>query len=261
MKKSMGLKGLLAVVGLSAASVAMADVTGTANVTSEYVFRGISSSGGAAVQGSLDYAHESGLYAGLWASNVAPLLADGNELDVILGWSGDIYEGLGLDIGAIYYIFSEDSQVDVAGVDEDLDYWEIYGGLSFGPVSLTLYYADNFFNSDGAATSATSTGEGDMLYITADYTLAIKEDLDVTFQIGHNSGDGIESFLFNGAGSTDDTYIDYSIVLSKGLDNGFAFSFGLVDTNIESSRSITGPLVSFEDEPKVFVSLSKEFDI
>src|SRR5690349_14450604 len=46
----------------------------TANVGlfSEYIFRGISQTGGKpAVQGGFDYAHSSGFYAGTWASNIS----------------------------------------------------------------------------------------------------------------------------------------------------------------------------------------------
>jgi uncharacterized protein (TIGR02001 family) len=46
----------------------------TANIGlfSEYIFRGISQTGGKpAVQGGFDYAHASGFYAGTWASNIS----------------------------------------------------------------------------------------------------------------------------------------------------------------------------------------------
>ena len=46
----------------------------SANVgfTTDYIFRGISqTSGNPAVQGGIDYAHASGLYAGVWGSNVS----------------------------------------------------------------------------------------------------------------------------------------------------------------------------------------------
>ena len=47
--------------------------TFTANIGlfSEYIFRGISQTGGKpAVQGGFDYSHASGFYAGTWASNI-----------------------------------------------------------------------------------------------------------------------------------------------------------------------------------------------
>ena len=46
----------------------------TANVSigSEYIFRGISQTGGQpTVQGGLDVAHAGGFYAGTWASNIS----------------------------------------------------------------------------------------------------------------------------------------------------------------------------------------------
>lgn len=40
-------------------------------LTTDYVFRGISNTDGdPAIQGSLDYEHDTGFYAGVWASSV-----------------------------------------------------------------------------------------------------------------------------------------------------------------------------------------------
>ena len=45
---------------------------------SEYVFRGITNTNeGPAIQGGFDYAHESGFYAGVWASKAESTLAAG----------------------------------------------------------------------------------------------------------------------------------------------------------------------------------------
>lgn len=283
MFNSKGLKGLVALAALSATTISSAEVTGTANIASEYMFRGIPSSGGAAVQGSIDYAHESGLYGGLWASNLSPFAGDGNELDVIVGWSGEVMSGLSLDVGAIYYLFTEDEQFSAAtpanapaaatgplipDYDGDGDYWEIYAGGGFGPVSLTVYYADDFFGVDGAnlvganplngALVADGQADGDMIYITADYTLAVKEDLDVVFQIGHSSGDGVEAFIGN-------TYTDWSIGLTKSLENEFSVTLAYHDTDLDLDgfeSTVFGPSgLEFDDDAKFVISLSKGFDI
>ena len=50
-------------------NVASAEITGNVSLTSDYKFRGISQSDESpAIQGGLDYAHDSGFYVGTWAS-------------------------------------------------------------------------------------------------------------------------------------------------------------------------------------------------
>ena len=56
---------------LAASSAALADVSTTVNVTSDYTFNGVSQTGNdPALQASLDYAGTDGFYAGVWASTV-----------------------------------------------------------------------------------------------------------------------------------------------------------------------------------------------
>ena len=88
-------------------------VSANVSLTSNYVFRGISQTGGdLALQGGLDYAHRSGFYAGTWGSNVGWLedyqgYTSGNvEIDVYAGYRNDIGStGLSYDLGAIQYIY------------------------------------------------------------------------------------------------------------------------------------------------------------
>ena len=50
---------------------AVAEITGNATVTNNYLWRGLTqTSNNAAVQGGIDYAHDSGFYIGTWVSNV-----------------------------------------------------------------------------------------------------------------------------------------------------------------------------------------------
>ena len=93
---------------LSAApnAVLATEISGNVSLTSDYRFRGISQSDTQlAVQGGFDIAFENGLYVGVWGSNVdfgagaAPDL----ELDYYVGFSGDISEDVGFDVGYIYY--------------------------------------------------------------------------------------------------------------------------------------------------------------
>ena len=61
-------------------------VTSNVGIVSDYVFRGITQNMSApAIQGGFDYAHSSGLYAGVWGSNVGWITGSG-AASVTLAW-------------------------------------------------------------------------------------------------------------------------------------------------------------------------------
>ncbi|MGH8501192.1 MAG: TorF family putative porin [Gammaproteobacteria bacterium] len=224
----------------SASSVLMiapahADLTGTVAATSEYMFRGIESSDGAAVQGSLNYNLDSGFYAGVWGSNIDEALGS-SEVDVYGGWSGDL-GGVGIDVGALQYLFPETNEDDAL---DNTDYVELYAGASLGGLSVKAFVTDDFFNTDE-----------DAIYVTGAYTFDIKDDLALTAQAGWNDGDGVDAFV-------GDSYIDYSLTLAKSLENDFGVSFALINTTLDETESA---IFASDDSPKFVLSLSKGFDL
>ena len=225
-----------------ASPAAFAGWTGNVGASSKYLFRDIAQNGDAAVQGGMDYGHESGLYFGTWASNIGFGGAGGesSEVDVYAGWGADL-GGLGVDLGVLYYWYPEEDEVD-----SDLSTVEFYGGLSFGPASVTYYYSDetNFFIGDDNAE------EGG--YLSGSVELPISDTVAITAGVGFYDGDEIERYLAS-VGSDDDTYVDYSLGISKSLDGGMSFSFTIVDTDIEAS--------GVDDDPEVVVSFAKEFEL
>jgi uncharacterized protein (TIGR02001 family) len=75
MKKLVHALVLTGLVGASTAVMAAEEsphkLSANVGLYSNYVFRGISQTGGdPAIQGGLDYTHSSGFYLGTWASNV-----------------------------------------------------------------------------------------------------------------------------------------------------------------------------------------------
>jgi len=96
-----------------AGSVHAEDSPFTANIglVSDYAYRGFSQTDERpALQGGFDYAHESGLYAGVWGSNVS-WLSDGNsavsnslELDIYGGYKGTV-GAIGYDVGLLQYYY------------------------------------------------------------------------------------------------------------------------------------------------------------
>ncbi len=98
-----------------AAGTALAgDFSGSLTLTSDYVFRGISQSNtNPTVYGSLDYAHPSGFFAGLFAAAIdypdTPFKADTGqaELDFFVGFSGPVGRDFEWDISLIHYQYFE----------------------------------------------------------------------------------------------------------------------------------------------------------
>lgn len=262
--------GLMLGASALACGQAFADTTGTVAVTSEYLFRGVERENGAAVQGSLTWGNPSGFYAGAWASNAA--IAGGNELDLYGGWTVEMGNGLSWDFGVIYYLYTEAEETPGSN---SIDYPEVYAGVSFGGLSGKVFYAADINDeaSEAGTCQAALTalgivaprcnGDQEGIYLTASYALTVKEGLDLTFQIGHSTGDGVENLMaagfYTGTGTIgdDDTYTDYSVTLSKDLGNGMGASFAFVDTDLEAVDGAGNTV--FEDDGKFVVSFSKEF--
>lgn len=228
---------LTAVLATGVSAPAFADVTGNVGVFSEYMFRGVAQTTGAAIQGGLDYSHSSGFYAGLWGSNVNIVAGGGteasNELDVYGGFiikAGD----LAIDIGGIGYVYSEDKEDNTK---KDLDFAEGYLGLAFGPVAVKGYYSPDY------------AGLGkESIYGTATITLALNDSVSVFAQ----------------AGSLDvedtDSYVDFSGGVSKSLADGLSFTLAAHSTDNRTAFTNTNPVAApTSDDPKLVISAKKVF--
>ncbi|MFN3750570.1 MAG: TorF family putative porin [Thiobacillus sp.] len=152
------LAGLAGVPAAASAADSPHKLSANVTLTSDYVFRGITQTGGdPAIQGGLDYTHDSGFYLGTWASNVGWLedfqgYDRGNmEIDVYGGFRGDIGKtGLTFDLGAIQYIYPGDRN----GVTK-ADTTEVYAALGWKwfTVKYSYYVSDEVFgfaNADGS---------------------------------------------------------------------------------------------------------------
>jgi uncharacterized protein (TIGR02001 family) len=223
-----------AVLGASVFSgSALAELSGNIGVVSEYLFRGLAQSGGAAVQGGLDYSSESGFYAGTWASTIGfgSGTGSGAEVDFYAGFSGEA-GGLGYDIGAIYYWYSEEDEFDKP--DPSFNTVEVYGSLSFGMLTVGGYFApDTYFGVDESAYG-----------VNLAFSAPVSDKLSFDAFIGHNGGKGNEAFTPDG-----DTYLDYSIGLSTETEIGMSMGIAFVGTDIE------------DDDPKLVLSGGYSFGL
>ncbi|MFN3579681.1 MAG: TorF family putative porin [Pseudomonas sp.] len=92
------------------------DVSMTATLATDYIWRGQSQTNGTgAAQASLDFAHESGIYVGVWGSNVDSEDFGGAsiEVDYYLGYGGSITDDITYDLGWANYTFPGNSSFDV----------------------------------------------------------------------------------------------------------------------------------------------------
>ncbi|MXO58139.1 hypothetical protein GRI89_01075 [Altererythrobacter salegens] len=244
------IRGLFAATALAGAALvatpAMAQeedtsgfsVSGNAAVVTDYRFRGVSLSGGdAAIQGGIDVAHDSGFYIGTWGSSIEGGLYGSTEIDIYGGWSGDVTEGLAIDVGLLYYYYPG----GVGGLD--LDYFEPYASLSttLGPVDATVGVA--------YAWSQDSLGSDDNLYIYTDFGVAIPETpISLSAHLGYTDGVLAPPFL---AGTLDDSGLDWSIGASATVLG--ALSVGVSYVGVE------GPSINGFTDDAIVGTLSVEF--
>ncbi|NMP30466.1 hypothetical protein HII17_02725 [Thalassotalea sp. M1531] len=190
---------------------AVEGLSANVGLTSNYLWRGVTQTDdGAAISGGIDYANESGFYAGTWASNVDFGDDASYELDFYFGFGGDLGDsGFGYDVGYIYYAYPDSAETDGSN---EYDFGEIYGSLSYDVFSVTANYGVN--NDDGAEWADSA------LYISADAAFEIAEGLELAFHVGNYTFDDDYD---------DGDYTDYGVSLSK---NGFTFA--LSDTDMDN---------------------------
>lgn len=230
------IRGLAAATFLAAAAFAAApalaqdaepasnggfSVSGSATLVTDYRFRGVSLSGGdPAIQGGITINHDSGFYVGTWASSIDDGGTDvfGDvEVDLFGGWSGDVSEGVGIDVGLLYYAYPSNAKGLKA------EFFEPYANISttLGPVEAKLgvnYAIDNSALAD------------DSLYIHTELSAGIPQTpLTLSAHLGYT--DGIFAPTLLGAPFTDDTALDWSLGVSATVLG--SLTLGVTYTGVE----------------------------
>lgn len=198
------------------------DFSGNIGFASEYSFRGISQSNEQpAVQGGFDWADESGLYAGVWASNVE--FGDATiETDLYAGYSDELFDtGISYDIGAIYYLYP--------GSDDRFNYnfYEVSLALGydfeFASVSTSVNYSPDYFGKSGDGVYVAGFVDVPLSFMPIDTTL--------NMSVGHQSIDDRVAFGV-------DDYMDWSLGLTVNVE-GFDVGLKYIDTNLDEPRECT----------------------
>ena len=203
---------------------------------SQYIFRGLTQTDrGPAVQGGVDLTHSSGFYLGAWASNISwlrdsylggdPTYNSGGhmELDIYGGYRYSFANGLGIDVGALQYLYPGSRNRSAFA---SANTTELYGALSYGWVQAKI----STVVSDGAW----SIGKADSQPAGAKdaqgtYYAEINATIPVSDLIGAKDGvaSGITGIAhiarqeFN-AGTYNDpsSYTDYKLGLQKSFNEG-----------------------------------------
>jgi uncharacterized protein (TIGR02001 family) len=228
-----GLKAIAAVLLMSAAGVAHAQFSATVTAVSDYDFRGISLSGtDPALQGSIDWAHDSGFYAGAWGSCCLDF-GEGTEaeyeVDLYAGFTGGSEDGFGWDAGIVYYFYRPED-------DPSLDYPEIYFGGSYGFFDAKVWYTNDYNALDI-----------DAYYLEGNVTFDVGANFSILAHVGYNWGDYWKDFF-------GDEPIDYSVGVGYTLGH---FSLELKYVDMESDVEITDD--PFNNEGRVIFSASTTF--
>ena len=221
------LTGLVGVPAFAMADEPASPHTLTANIglTSNYVFRGISQTGGKpAIQGGFDYTHASGLYLGTWGSNVSWLTgfqaytSGSMELDLYGGYRNSVGP-VSYDVGAIRYMYP--GSKNGGGLPGA---WtsEVYGSLGWKwfTVKYSYYLSDEVFGipSDG----------GDYLGISGSLPVG-----ETGFTLGASWG----TFNFDNTPAAD--YDDWSVSATydmgklSNVTSGVTVGLKYTDTNAE----------------------------
>ena len=212
--------------GLTMAAESDVSFSGTAAMTTDYRYRGISQTeNDPAVQVGFALAHASGVYGGVWGSNVG--FANSLELDPYLGYSTELSSLASkptLDVGVWYYGYPSSS---------DSNWAEYYARLTFGSVFTaddSLYtninYANDFLGDDT---------EGDQWYLNAVYSFPIADTgFGGVASLGYTT---TSEHDFNSAtAEVEDDYIDWKVGATYGFKSveGLTAELAAVGTNIDT---------------------------
>ena len=138
-------------IAVQAADAPAFTTTGNLSYTSDYVFRGITQTGGhTALQGGFDVAHTSGFTAGVWASNVNWTNTT-LEVDLYANYGFSLSKDFSASVGYIAYVYEGNSSLNTGEINAAVSAYGLTAKIShavtdyFGIAgSGTQYYELNY---------------------------------------------------------------------------------------------------------------------
>lgn len=234
------LKKIFAAAALAAASGAVfaeeapalpfgLSFSGSAAVTTDYRFRGVTQTqNDPALQGGFTLGHASGLYFGLWGSNVnfgsgTPSL----ELDPSIGYAVKLESFSSkpvLDVGVLYYNYPSANHLNWA---------ELYGKLTFANAIAegdSLLTNLNYTNDYGGVST-------DSWNVNVGYSVPFgSSGFGGVANVGYTAVDG-DKYKFN----DEDNYVDWKVGLTYGFKSlpGATAELAAVGSNIDVTGKAT----------------------
>lgn len=193
-KENYIMKNIFAAFLLMLSTTAFADLSGSATITNDYVWRGMTQGAENALQVGIDYNNDKGFYIGAWTSDVDFGGEVDREVDLYAGWSGALVDGvLDVTVGYIKYDYQGDA----------FDFEEYLVG----------------FSSNGFTVNYYDTLDSDVYTIEAIYAVPFITVVDVEL-IGYEiGGEGTEVF-----GKFQDSV---GLRLTKELNDKFSVGFNV----------------------------------
>lgn len=234
-----------AVAAALSSGVAMADLTGNAAVSNNYIWRGVTQTqNAAAASGGLDWSGGPGFYVGTWLGNVdfTPAGQKGYEMDVYAGWGGETQGGgFAWDLGVITYQYPMEPQINFS---------EVYASGTFSVVTLGIAYTVDTASGNEAGKSAFDKGD---TYVYGSLDFDTKPGA-ISLYVG--------SYMFDNDGNVEDSgtgeldYVHYGVSLSKG-----DFTFAVDKNDIDDNNVFFGAGDATADNVRFSVTWSKEFEL
>ncbi len=226
-------------------------VSSNVAIVSDYIFRGMSQTGtNPALQGGFDFAHASGLYAGVWASSIS-ILSDagtgitnaGTEFDTYAGYKGNAGP-IAYDVGYLRYNYPGNY-----GANTKANTDEVYAALTYS--FLTAKYSYSLGDTFGVSKAKGSS----YAELKASYTVG-----ETGYTLGANYGittvEGATADASKAAGD-DLSYTDYKLSVSKDFSG---YVLGLAYSGTDADKSIyTNPQNKFLGKSTTVLSLSRTF--
>ena len=203
---------------------------------SDYRYRGISQTRlKPALQGGVDFAHSSGFYLGAWASTIKWIRDAGGdaglEIDLYGGYKGEIAKDLAYDVGVLQYVYASAKTKAWNAAYKDPNTTEIYGAVTYGPVTTKLSYAlTNLFGNYDYTAKKDSKGS---LYLDISASFDVGGGLTLAPHLGYQKIQNIANA----------SYTDYALTLSKDF-SGLVPSVALVGTNADKNFYVPGSVAN-----------------
>lgn len=216
-------------------------IVGSVGFTTQYFARGLrqTDEGTPAVQAGLEYDHSSGIYLGVWGSNVSEEVIGpgaGIEIDFSAGYRGTFGDPkFTYDVGMIYYYYpGYEGSLDADWVDGKLSV-----GYDFGvaQTALTMLASPEYQYESGTA-----------VYLGGDVTVPVGKSFSIFLHAGYQWIDDNVRFGY-------EDYFDYSIGVGTNLI-GLDLKLAYIGTTLDKDEV---PANGGGEREAVVFTISKSF--